>query len=764
LSNKAVKQTQSEKAMIDKQQVLEQLDMREYFAQFFPQARNGRTEITVCSPFREEKHPSFSVNAETGLWCDHGNGDSGDVFDFEMRMSRCDFPTAVETVARKAGIPGTPHANAEKPSMKKAQSHGTKTDAVRWSAALFESSGSAARVFLNGRGLTDETLKQYLIGYDDQLHAVTIPLSYLNREIGSLKRMYFEGHGWRMRNGKKDFRNYGPASLYCAELVRDTDSIIVCEGELDCLLLRQYGFDAVTGTSGAGTWKPSWSEHLRGKDVTLLFDSDVVGRGGAVKVADKLKALARTVRIADLFPENDGGDKAKKDVTDFFRLGGTIDQLKAIVHDATEHESKSKGQEEEREARLSQSRIAEELLEEHSLIFVGGNFYTYGDGLWRQDSKRFVEREIKNRCGSRATRSLIESIKYLVSLECQVEEADLNADRMLFNFRNGILNLRTDLLEPHSLEQLSTIQYPFEYQPSAQCTRWEKFVAEVFQGNEPLGLLLQEIFGYVLIPDTSMQKMFWFIGEGANGKGVAIKVLENLIDKSNRTCLDIRNLQNPFVRAAMYNKLVAVQGDFPKRFYGNEDLVKTIVGGDTLDAQQKYGPQFEFTPFCRFIFAMNTLPETKDLSKGFFRRVVIVPFTRTFSENEQDRNLSDTLQKELPGIFIWALTGLKRLVERRRFTESPDAVRALENYKQEHNTVGLFVESECVLGTDAKCKGNDLWAGYEVFCAESGIEALSRKEFAVQLKKTYALTVKAHRWGGTDAPQRTYFGVGLREQ
>ncbi|MCZ6774887.1 MAG: primase-like DNA-binding domain-containing protein, partial [Ignavibacteria bacterium] len=74
----------------------------------------------------------------------------------------------------------------------------------------------------------------------------------------------------------------------------------------------------------------------------------------------------------------------------------------------------------------------------------------------------------------------------------------------------------------------------------------------------------------------------------------------------------------------------------------------------------------------------------------------------------------------------------------------------------------LFVESECVLGAGTKCKGSDLWSAYEVFCAESGIEPLSRKEFALQLKRSQAVTVKAHRWGDEGDPHRTYFEIGLR--
>jgi P4 family phage/plasmid primase-like protien len=772
LSSRTLKQYRaSEKPMIDKQRVLERLDMREYFAQYFPQARSGRTEISVCSPFRNDEHPSLAINAVTGLWCDHGNGDSGDVFDFEQRMSRCDFPTAVEKLAHRAGMNGTPDPNTETGIVRTLQSHGFKVDAARWSATLFEANGLAARSFLNARGLTDDTLQRYGVGYDERMKAVTIPLVLQGEQIASLKRMFFDGQGqptgqarWRSKNGKKDFRNYGQATLYCFELAKNADSVIVCEGELDCLLLRQHGLDAVTGTSGAGTWKPAWSEHLRGKGVTLAYDSDEPGRKSAVMVAGKLQGIARTIRIANLFPKNEGSDKDRKDVTDFFRLGGTVEGFTAILAGATEYKPDATPPDAEAEPRLSQARIADEILEEHELIYVGGSFYRYGSGIWRKDAIRFVEREIKRHCGLRANRSLIESIKYLAALECQIEESDLNADRMLFNFRNGLLNLRTDSLEPHSPDQLSTIQFPFEFQPDGSCVRWTRFLDEVFQGNDSLSLLLQEIFGYVLIPDTSMQKMFWFVGEGANGKGVAIKVLEELIDKSNRTCVDIRNLHNPFVRAALHNKLLAVQGDFPRKFFGNEDLIKTFVGGDSMDAQEKFKPQFEFIPFCRFIFAMNTLPETKDLSKGFFRRVVIVPFTRTFAEDEQDRRLLETLQKELPGIFLWALEGLKRLVENKRFTESPDALRALENYKQEHNTVGQFVESECVLGPEAKCKGSEFWSAYELFSAESGVEALSRKEFAVQLKRGYPVTVKTHRWGDESGPARTYFGIGLRGQ
>jgi DNA primase len=391
--------------MIEKKEVMERLDMREYYAQFFPRVNGERTEISVCSPFREDRHPSFSVNITTGLWYDHATGEGGDVFDFEQRRTGCDFKAALGSLARRVGMNNTFHDKES--CVKKDESVGHKDDAVRWNAALFESAGLAARTFLIARGLTDETLRQYLIGYDDKLQAITVPLFFQDNQIVSLKRMFFYGHGWRMRNGKKDFRNYSPATLYCAELVKHVESVIVCEGEFDCLLLRQNGFDTITGTSGAGTWKSSWSENLRGKDVVLIFDSDDVGRKGVLKVAEKLEGIARTIRIADLFPENNGSDKDRKDVTDFFRLGGTVEEFKSVLSDSKEFKNEVALSEEETAPRFSQARIADEILEEHDSIFVGGSFYTYGNGIWRKDGKRFIEREIKKRCGTKATRNLI---------------------------------------------------------------------------------------------------------------------------------------------------------------------------------------------------------------------------------------------------------------------------------------------------------------------------------------------------------------------
>jgi 5S rRNA maturation endonuclease (ribonuclease M5) len=102
-------------------------------------------------------------------------------------------------------------------------------------------------------------------------------------------------------------------------LLRDYERhgiVIVCEGEFDSIILNQNSFLAVTGTAGAGTWKPEWNAFFKGKNVVLCYDSDVAGRAGALNLLNELQGTASSIKNIDLFGSE--ATKDMKDVTDFF--------------------------------------------------------------------------------------------------------------------------------------------------------------------------------------------------------------------------------------------------------------------------------------------------------------------------------------------------------------------------------------------------------------------------------------------------------------
>ena len=146
-----------------------------------------------------------------------------------------------------------------------------------------------------------------------------------------------------------------------------------------------------------------------------------------------------------------------------------------------------------------------------------------------------------------------------------------------------------------------TVVLPYDYDPLAQCPRWEAFLADAFDGdNEQVGLL-QEWFGYCLTHDTSRQKFMLWQGLERSGKGTTWHVLNNLVGTDNATGFSLFS----FAYVGLYplvGKLVAYCGEAELKGCKEKgrilETLKSIVGEDTLLCEQKhnaYSPNFSFT-------------------------------------------------------------------------------------------------------------------------------------------------------------------------
>jgi len=124
-----------------------------------------------------------------------------------------------------------------------------------------------------------------------------------------------------VNDGPKYSYEFGAkAHLYGAHLIKDEPVVVVCEGELDALVLRSYGYVAVSSTGGAGTFSPDWSSLFSGKKVVLLYDNDSAGAKGALRVVDILGGA-----YVAILP-----DKYGKDITDVVRSGNVQEVIECI--------------------------------------------------------------------------------------------------------------------------------------------------------------------------------------------------------------------------------------------------------------------------------------------------------------------------------------------------------------------------------------------------------------------------------------------------
>lgn len=345
-----------------------------------------------------------------------------------------------------------------------------------------------------------------------------------------------------------------------------------------------------------------------------------------------------------------------------------------------------------------------------------GIFYMYSNNYWKYVDENYLSRicrDILHEFKPNFWTELRES-NYMAALEREaIRISKLDSDRTKINLINGFFDLNTYEIMPHTPLIRSSHQLPINHDTYAKCPTFGTFLEDILGGDKELINLVQEMFGYCLTAETSAQKAFILYGRGSNGKSLLAEVLMNLVGKSNTSAVPLNELDNPFARYELVDKLLnlATENELSERGL-NTTFFKSIVSGDAIQVEKKFEQSFMYQPICKLVFCLNNLPYSKDKSWGFQRRLIVIPFNRVFREDDPATQnygeLRDALLSELDGIFIWALEGLKRLKENKfKFSKSEAVNEALEDYKTEVNPYYNFVKEKLEQGDEEESITNE---------------------------------------------------------
>lgn len=274
----------------------------------------------------------------------------------------------------------------------------------------------------------------------------------------------------------------------------------------------------------------------------------------------------------------------------------------------------------------------------------------------------------------------------------------------LFNVENGTINLRTGVLMRHTRAHLITKLAPVEYHADAKCPRWDQFLLEIMEDDEELVQYLQRAIGYAMVGDTREQCLFFCYGRGANGKSTFFEAIRELFggyaQQADFTTLLTRRSDGPrddLARMRGARLVTAVEADYDRGF--DSTVVKQLTGGDTIVARGLYEKLSEFKPQHTMFLAANHRPVVKEHTEAFWRRIRLVPFTRTFTPGQRDKSLDQQLREELPGILNWAIAGALAW-QRHGLVEPKTVRRAIKDYRNENDTLAEFFEARCALEDD----------------------------------------------------------------
>jgi putative DNA primase/helicase len=305
----------------------------------------------------------------------------------------------------------------------------------------------------------------------------------------------------------------------------------------------------------------------------------------------------------------------------------------------------------------------------------------------------------------------------------------------LLCFHNGMLDVDRFMaydstVTPYTSDLFTVSRLPFEYNPATTCPRWDQWLEETL-GDDPNKIaLLQEWFGYNLIPDNRHEKMLLMVGPRRSGKGTALSVMTALLGDAHAGT-SLQNFTREFGLHNLVGKLSATMPDAQAPDYNKSQCLQTlleIVGNDDVTINRKFKSQLTKRLTCRFTMASNQLPDLPDQSLALAARLMILPFNQSFVGHE-DIGLKDYFRRnEMPGIMNWALDGLRRLLTAETFTLPADHNRLQDDFARLANPCVEFAETWLIENPAAKVEQEAVYEAWKVYASERG-EYVRRKQW-----------------------------------
>lgn len=258
----------------------------------------GETNVICRCPLHEDTRASFAFEKNTGLWkCFNPDCQGSKGGNFSQLHEK---------------ITGNPwEEDLEIP-----------LDEVEKFHAWLLKDHALMKWLLEMRGINEGTVRRFKLGFDGE--RLQIPIMHDGRCVNIRRHAIKKGAATKTISYQA---GYGGVRLFPEETLQ-AGEILLCEGELDAILACQMGFNAITTTGGASSWKPSWNKLFAGKKVWICYDVDPPGRLGSERICVDLHPHAselKNILLPLMSPSN-------ADVTDYFAVfGHSASDLRQLI-------------------------------------------------------------------------------------------------------------------------------------------------------------------------------------------------------------------------------------------------------------------------------------------------------------------------------------------------------------------------------------------------------------------------------------------------
>lgn len=379
--------------------------------------------------------------------------------------------------------------------------------------------------------------------------------------------------------------------------------------------------------------------------------------------------------------------------------------------------------------------LAQRLIKQYNLIALGDTIHMYTNGHYRPFSPHELQTFILEKGDMDATASNRKEVIEFITALAQKDYSQINKDYAIIAVKNGMLDLNSGTLTPHSPDNYNTIYLDWDYKEDVEYSELiDDFMKMISNGDMRKMQFLYEVAGYCLLKKSIFEKFFIFKGSGGTGKSTFCNLIMRMVGKRYVSTVKLNQFDQDYYLATMIDKLVNIDFDASdKKTLEDSGRFKSITCSEPVSVRQIYAAVVEMVSCATVIINANHMPKIADKSEGLYRRMILVEIDKKILHPDP-KFLEKVTDSDMEYFFYKAVQGIHLALQRGSFTINTSEDKLKLKFQIGQSNLKKWLQNYQYSIKDLIHKTTrDLFQEYKTFCLESNCNSSTLQTFVEDL-------------------------------
>lgn len=366
-----------------------------------------------------------------------------------------------------------------------------------------------------------------------------------------------------------------------------------------------------------------------------------------------------------------------------------------------------------------------------------GDIYIYAGGVYKPErAKSHIRSKIRD-FNPQVRKSLQKHVVDFISDKSAEPEERFGGPAGKTLVENGVLALETlELIDPDP-DLIFTSKIPVKFDRDADCDKFLAYLERMVPDKKDRKRL-QELGGTALSPEKPHKKGIMIVGPTDAGKSTLIKILRYVFGEDNVASQSPSRLADTrWGTARLFGKLLNMTDEVSAGRLEKLSMLKRIMDGNPVEAEQKREKVFEFRPTCEHIYAANQTPSASRRDDAFWNRWIVIETPEPVPKDKQNPDLPEEIvEEEAEGILNWLAKGYRDFVENgKKFTYPVDWEESRDKWLKYGDSVEQFIQRCIERDENGEISAEELHELHTEFAERRELDTVSQHELTQRVKK-----------------------------